>query len=58
MRDNMTFEKQETRGEVTWISDVDEKALWSDFLRLVDRYQRVHKIRRSVNSNRVTVTMP
>ena len=58
MRDNMTFEKLDTRDEVTWISDVDEKALWSDFLRLVDAYQRVHKIRRSVNGNRVTVTMP
>ncbi|HJX89048.1 MAG TPA: nucleoside hydrolase [Pyrinomonadaceae bacterium] len=58
MRDNMTFDKPDTQDIVTWISNVDEKALWSDFLRLVDAYQRVHKIRRSVNGNRVTVTMP
>ena len=56
MRDNMTFEKTERDDVVTWISDVDEKKLWDDFLRLVDDYQRMHKIRRSVS--RLTVTMP
>jgi purine nucleosidase len=56
MRENMTFEQVETKEVVTWISDVDEKTMWDDFLRLLDAYQRTHKIQRA--GNRLTVTMP
>jgi inosine-uridine nucleoside N-ribohydrolase len=56
MRDNMTFEPGNT-GEVTWITDVEEHLMWSDFLKLVDDYQRRHPIR-SRQLNRLTFGMP
>jgi inosine-uridine nucleoside N-ribohydrolase len=40
LRDDMTFEQVQTERTVTWITDVDEQAMWKDFLGLVDRYQR------------------
>jgi purine nucleosidase len=58
LRDNMTFEQIKTERVVTWITDVDEQRLWSDFLRLVDAYQRTHRIRKRVNANRLTFGMP
>jgi inosine-uridine nucleoside N-ribohydrolase len=56
MRDNMTFEASNA-GDVTWITDVDEKLMWSDFLTLVDNYQRRHPIRTKQQS-RLTFGMP
>jgi inosine-uridine nucleoside N-ribohydrolase len=58
LRDNMTFDLVKTERVVIWITDVDEKRLWSDFLRLVDDYQRTHRIRKSVSGNRLTFGMP
>ena len=58
MRDNMTFEQSTASGEVTWITDVDENRMWGDFLKLVDNYQRNHKLNRSAHFNRLTFGMP
>jgi purine nucleosidase len=58
MRDNMTFEPRPDGGEVTWITDVDENQLWSDFLKLVDDYQRKHPINSKGKMNRLTFGMP
>jgi purine nucleosidase len=58
LRDDMKFEKVQTDREVTWITDVDEDRLWSDFLKLVDEYQRKHPVRKRVNGNRLTFGMP
>ena len=58
LRDDMKFENVQTDREVTWITDVDEARLWSDFLRLVDEYQRKHPVRRRVHGNRLTFGMP
>jgi purine nucleosidase len=58
MRDNMTFERVETDREVTWITDVDESRLWSDFFGLVDKYQIKHQIRTRTFPNRLTFGMP
>lgn len=58
LRDNMTFDPVKTERVVTWITDVDEKRLWSDFLGLVDGYQRTHRIRNRGNGNRLTFGMP
>jgi len=55
--DNMTFGSTRDDHEVTWITDVDEKRLWSDFLRLVDEYQRRHKIP-NIEKHRLTFLMP
>jgi len=58
LRNDMKFENVRTDQEVTWITDVDEDRLWSDFLRLVDEYQRTHPVRKRVNGNRLTFGMP
>ena len=46
MRDDMTFEVGQRNQTVTWITDVDEKRMWADFLDLVDEYQRTHVVGR------------
>lgn len=58
LRDDMKFEGVQTDREVTWITDVDEDRLWSDFFKLVDEYQRKHPVRKRVNGNRLTFGMP
>jgi inosine-uridine nucleoside N-ribohydrolase len=57
MHDNMTFESSKTDRSVTWITDVDEQVMWSDFLKLVDVYQRNHPVR-SKKYGRLTFGMP
>jgi inosine-uridine nucleoside N-ribohydrolase len=57
MRDNMTFEPGTTNQVVTWITDVDERRMWADFLELVDAYQRTHSIKRR-QQHRLTFMMP
>src|SRR6266849_872179 len=42
LRDDMTFEQVKTDRTVTWITDVDEQRMWTDFLSVVDKYQRTH----------------
>jgi inosine-uridine nucleoside N-ribohydrolase len=58
LSDDMKFEKVQTDREVTWITDVDEDRMWSDFFKLVDDYQRKHPVRKRVNGNRLTFGMP
>ena len=57
LRDNMTFEAINTDKVVTWITDVDEQKLWPDFLKLLDDYQRTHKIKKQPYG-RLTFGMP
>jgi hypothetical protein len=57
MRDNMTFEQLKTDRDVVWITDVDEQLLWSDFLKLVDDYQRRHAVR-GRSAGRLTFGLP
>ena len=57
LRDNMTFENVSTDREVTWITDVDEEQLWSDFLKLVDDFQHKHPVRNR-SHGRLTFGMP
>ena len=58
LRDDMTFEQVKTDQTVTWITDVDDKRLWADFLRLVDEYQRTHAVGRRTMDHRLTFMMP
>ena len=55
--DNMAFGSTRDNQVVTWITDVDEKGMWSDFLNLVDDYQRKHRIPIS-EKHRLTFLMP
>jgi inosine-uridine nucleoside N-ribohydrolase len=58
LRDDMTFAQVETRQTVTWITDVDEKRMWADFLSLVDQYQRTHAPRNKAKGRRLTFMLP
>lgn len=57
LRDNMSFEKSTTNQVVIWITDVDEQALWHEFMNLVDTYQRTHRIPKR-EFGRLTFGMP
>ena len=58
LRDDMTFEQVKTHQTVTWITDVDEKLMWADFLTLVDEYQRTHAIGGRRMQHRLTFMLP
>jgi inosine-uridine nucleoside N-ribohydrolase len=57
LRENMTFEHVSTDRSVTWITDVDERQMWSDFFTLIDNYQRTHTIKKRPYG-RLTFGMP
>ena len=57
MRDEMMFEQGRTDQTITSITDVDEKRMWADFLRLVDAYQQTHAVGRRMYG-RLTFMMP
>ena len=57
MRDDMSFMPGTPDRTVTWITDVDEKRMWADFLGLVDAYQRAHPVSRKFYG-RLTFMMP
>ncbi len=40
LRDDLTFEHPETTQTITWITDVDSKQLWTDFVQRLNTYQR------------------
>ena len=42
--DDMTFEPIRTDKTITWITSVDEKRLWADFIEKLDGYQRTHAV--------------
>ena len=58
LRDDMTFEQVKTDQTVTWITDVDEQRMWTDFLTLVDEYQRTHAVGNRAMDHRLTFMMP
>jgi purine nucleosidase len=46
LRDDMTIEQVKSDRRVTWITDVDEQRLWTEFRSVVDNYQRTHAVGR------------
>ena len=58
LRDDMTFEQVKTDRTITWITDVDEKRMWADFLSLVDKYQRTHSTGSRAMDHRLTFMLP
>jgi hypothetical protein len=44
LRDDASFEHPHTDGTVTWITKVDERRLWTDFVANLDTYQRTHAV--------------
>lgn len=58
MRDDMTFEPAGGGRTVTWITDVDERRMWDDYLSLLDEYQRTHAIDHRGLGSRLSYGMP
>jgi purine nucleosidase len=58
LRDDMTFDQVRTGRTVTWITDVDERRMWADFLSLVDRYQRTRAPGSRAKDHRLTFMLP
>ncbi len=58
LKDDFTFEAGEAGKTVTWITDVDEKRMWDDFLSLLDEYQRTHQVSHSGLHPRLTFGLP
>lgn len=62
LKDDFTFEPSQTKGTVTqtvtWITDVDERRMWADFLNLLDEYQRTHRVSHEGLRPRLTFGLP
>lgn len=58
MKDDFTFEPNPSGGTITWITDVDEKRLWADFLGLLDEYQQTHSISHEGFRSRISYGLP
>lgn len=46
LRDNMKFDHPETADTITWITGLDSKRMWTDFVEKLDAYQRTHAVGR------------
>ena len=49
LRDDATFDHIQTKKSITWITAVDEKRLWTDFVTKLDIYQQTHAVGRGEN---------
>jgi inosine-uridine nucleoside N-ribohydrolase len=58
LKDDMTFERVQTDRTITWITDVDEKRMWADFLEKLDTYQRTHAVGRDACGTRLSFMSP
>jgi inosine-uridine nucleoside N-ribohydrolase len=50
LNSDMSFGNADTKQTVTWITHVDSKRLWPDFVEKLDAYQRTHSIRYDASS--------
>jgi purine nucleosidase len=44
LKDNLTFDHRPTEETITWITAVDSKRMWADFVEKLDTYQRTHAV--------------
>jgi purine nucleosidase len=44
LRDDVTFDRGATGKTITWITNVDSRRLWTDFLKDLDDFQRTHAV--------------
>ncbi len=44
LRDDMVFEHPATSDNITWVTSVDSKRLWSDFVDRLDEFTRTHAV--------------
>lgn len=45
LRDDMVFEHLDTSRSITWITAVDSKRMWADFVEKLDTFERSHAVR-------------
>lgn len=58
LQDDFTFAPSSANRTVTWITDVDEQKLWTDFLHLLDEYQRTHQVSHQGLTQRLSFGLP
>lgn len=44
LTDQSRFEHPQTNRTITWITGIDEKRMWADFIAKLDAYQRTHAV--------------
>jgi len=44
LADDLSFAPVKSAKTITWITGIDSKALWADFLQKLDEYQRTHAV--------------
>jgi purine nucleosidase len=44
LKDDMVFDHVTTQGTITWITGLDSKRMWADFVEKLDAYQRTHSV--------------
>jgi hypothetical protein len=42
----MKFDHVQTADTITWITGLDSKRMWADFVQKLDAYQRTHAVGR------------
>ena len=45
LKDDLTFQHVKTDETITWITGLDSKRMWTDFVDKLDTYQRTHDVR-------------
>jgi purine nucleosidase len=56
--EDMSFEHVQTSKSVTWVTDIDEKRMWDDFIQKLDAYQRTHAVGHETIQTRFTFMLP
>ena len=44
LADNLSFEQMNTNKTITWITGIDSKTMWTDFINKLDEYERTHAV--------------
>ena len=58
MKDDTRFEHPKTQRTITWITSIDEKRMWADFIRHLDQYQQSHALGQQGIQTRHTYMIP
>lgn len=56
--DNIRFTPGKTDRKITWITSVDSKRMWADFLKRLDDYQQTHAVQPAPVPGRLGFMMP
>jgi purine nucleosidase len=51
LADNLSFEQMNTDKTITWITGIDSRSMWADFIERLDDYERTHAVGSSMPVN-------